>query len=264
MTAAGGTSTVAPGGSVALPSSGPGQPVFANVTVRYTGATTATITGLSLTGTSEITLLQTPVFPITLSPNGVISFAAQYLPSTGLTANAQVNINFTENGLASSFAFTLSGTSARLTFSYSLLPSGTANTLNAGDRITFPSTNLGTSATAVVSVLNSGTAPTSLQSIGFTGAAFQLTSSPAPIQLNPGQQTSFNVVYTPQAAGTTQGTLVLGLVGSSVSFALTGTGTAPSFTATYTLSDGNAHTLSDGSAISFPSVDINGTATRHY
>ena len=261
VTAGGGTSTVGPGGSAAFTSTGPGQPVFANVTVRYVGTATATITGLSLTGTSEITLLQTPLLPITLSPDGVISFAAQYLPSTGLTAIAQISIAFTENGLAASFPFTLTGSSARLTFSYSFPSSGAVNALNAGDRITFPSTNLGASATAVVNVLNSGTAATSLQSVGLTGSAFQLTGSPTPIQLSPGQQTSFNVLFTPQAGGITQGTLVLGLTGSSVSFALTGTGTAPNFTVTYTLSDGNAHTLSEGSAITFPAVDINGTAT---
>src|SRR5581483_7312667 len=260
-TANGGTSTIGAGGTVPLPSSGPGQPVFANITVRYIGTATATLTGISLSGTSEITLLQTPLLPITLNPDGVVSFAAQYLPSTGGSTSAQVSIGFTEKGVASSFVFTITGSSARLTYSYSFTTTGAVTALNPGDRITLPSTNVGAPVTATINVQNSGTAATLLQSIGLTGSGFQLTSGTAPIQLNPGQQTSFNVVFTPQTAGATQGSLVLGLTGSSVSFALLGTGTSPSFTLSYTLSDGNAHTLSAGSAIAFPSVDLNGTAT---
>ncbi|HZR63500.1 MAG TPA: choice-of-anchor D domain-containing protein [Terriglobales bacterium] len=260
-TANGGTSTIGAGGTVALTSSGPGQPVFANITVRYIGTATATLTGISLSGTSEITLLQTPLLPITLNPDGVVSFAAQYLPSTGGSTSAQVSIGFTEKGVASSFVFTITGSSARLTYSYSFTTTGAVTALNPGDRITLPSTNVGAPVTATINVQNSGTAATLLQSIGLTGSGFQLTSGTAPIQLNPGQQTSFNVVFTPQTAGATQGSLVLGLTGSSVSFALLGTGTSPSFTLSYTLSDGNAHTLSAGSAIAFPSVDLNGTAT---
>lgn len=261
VTGGGVNSNLPPGGSVGLTAPGTGQAVFATVTVHYLGTTTAAITGLSLTGTSEMTLLQTPALPFTLSPNGSINFTVQYLPSTGLTATAQVVIAFTENGLASSFPFVLTGNSARLTFSYFFLSNGAVTTLNAGDRIAFPSTNVGASATAVVNVLNAGTATTTLQSVSLSGSAFQLTGSPAPIQLGPSQQVSLNVVFTPQTFGGTQGALVLAITNGSVSFTLTGTGTAPSFTVTYALSDGNVHALADGSAIGFPSVDINGTAT---
>src|SRR5215471_2320474 len=57
VTAGGITSGVPLGGSLALTSTGIGQAVFANVTVRYTGITTATISALSVTGSSEMTLV---------------------------------------------------------------------------------------------------------------------------------------------------------------------------------------------------------------
>jgi hypothetical protein len=260
VTAAGATTFLASGGSLGLTSPGTGQAVFANVTVRYVGTTSATITGETLNGTSDMTLLQTVTPPITLSPNSSTTFTVQYLPGTGLTATAQVIIGYTEGSVASSFAFVLNGSSARLTFSYFLSPGGATTTLNAGDRIAFPSTTVGSSVTAVVSVVNSGATASSLQSVGLSGSSFQITGSPAPIQLGPGQQASFNVVFTPQTSGSLQGTLAVGFANSSVSFNLTGTGASPSFTVTYTLADGNVHALSDGSAISFPAVDINGTA----
>ena len=217
------SSNVAPGGSLALTASDLGQPVLANVTVRYGGTATAIITGVSVTGTSEMTALS-PQAPITLNPGGSTSFIVQFLPSSGNAASAQVSVAFTENSQASNFQFTLTGTSPSLTFSYYFAPSGALANLNSDDGITFPATNVGSSVQAVVSVLNGGTAVGSLQSVTLSGAAFQLTASPAPVKLQPGQQASFNVAFTPQATGGTQGLLTLGLASGTVTFSLVGTG----------------------------------------
>jgi hypothetical protein len=261
VTANGQTSNVAPGGSLALTGSNIGQPILANVTVLYNGTATATITGVSVTGTSEMTLLLAPTVPATLSPKGSTSFTVEYLPSSGNAVSAQVSVAFTENSQASNFPFTLTGTSPRLAFSYYFAPSGALTNLNSGDSIIFPATNAGSSVQAVVSVLNGGTATGSLQSVSVSGSAFQLTASAAPVQLQPGQQASFSVVFTPQATGGSQGLLTVGLGSSTVTVALAGTGTSTAFSVSYALADGNIHPLSSGTAISFPSVDINGTTT---
>lgn len=241
------------GGSVSLTAPTTGQAVFATVLVQGTVTPAPTINSVTLTGSSEMTLLQTSA----LSGPTPLSFTVQYLSTTGLTATGQVVINY---GTGLTFSFTLIGTAGRFTYSYSIA-GGTATTLSPGGTVAFPSTNVGSSATAVVSVLNAGTATTLLQSVSLSGSGFQVTASPAPIQVAPGQQATISVVFTPQTSGALQGTLVLGLANTSVSFILTGTGSAPSFTVTYTLADGNVHTLSNGSAIAFPSVDINGTST---
>ncbi len=261
VTAGGATSTVAAGGSVALTATGIGQPVLASVTVLYTGSATATITSVSITGTTEMSLAPAPAFPITLSPNGSTNFTVQYDSTTGNTANGQVSVNFTENSQASSFEFGLTGTSPLLAFSYYFAPAGALTNVNSGGTIGFPATNVGSTSIAVMTVLNLGTATGSVQSVTLSGSAFQLSGSTAPTQLAPGQQTSFNVTFAPQAVGTNQGLLVVGLSNASASFTLTGTGTSSSFTFTYTLSDGNIHPLTNGTVITYPSVDINGTST---
>src|SRR5580704_17320490 len=65
---------------------------------------------------------------------------------------------------------------------------------------------------SMVTVLNLGTATGSLQSVNVSGASYQLAGAPAATApLQPGQQVSFNVVFTPQAAGSSQGSLSLTL-----------------------------------------------------
>src|SRR5262249_23717160 len=120
----GSSSAVAPGGSVALAATDLGQPVLASVTVRYTGTTSASITGVFLTGTSEMTLQLTPTFPVTLNPNSTTSFTVQYLPSSGNAVTAQLSIAYLENNQALAFPFSLTGNAPRLTFSYFFAPNG--------------------------------------------------------------------------------------------------------------------------------------------
>jgi hypothetical protein len=150
-----------------------------------------------------------------------------------------------------------------LTVSYFFAPSGALTDLAAADRIAFPATNIGASTTAVINILNRGTSAGSFQSAALSGTAFQLTGSPAPAQLQPGGQVSFQVTFAPQTGGGSQGLLVLTLDNSPISILLTGTGTSPGFTLTYALSDGNVRQLVDGVLVSFPAVDINGTTTAN-
>ena len=257
----GSTSAVAPSGSVTLVATDIGRPVIASVTVRYTGTATASITGVFITGTSEMTLQLTPTFPVTLNPNGSTSFTVQYVPSSGNAVTAQLSIAYLENSQALAFPFSLTGNAPRITFSYFFAPNGSLADLNAGDRIIFPGTNVGESSTAVVNVLNRGSAPASVQSISVTGSAFALSGSQGPIQLPPGSQTSFNVTFTPKTAGGNQGLLVLGLGASSATFSLAGTGTSSSFTVSYSLPDGNARPAFDGVTINYAPIDINTTST---
>jgi hypothetical protein len=259
LVAGGGTvSTLAPGGGVTLTASDIGQTTTATVTITNTSAGTVSVTGASLTGTSEITLLAAG-FPVTLVPNASTSFSVQYVPASGNNVTAQVVIGYTAAGQPGSFPISISGTSPRLAYSY-LLAGGTFTDLNSGDRITFPGTNLGSSASAAINVINRGSAVASVQSISVSGTAFQLSGLRGPFLLPPGSQTSFTLIFTPPSSGSAQGVLTVALSSSSVSFPLSGTGTAVSFTAAYTLADGNAHTLSDGAAITFPAIDIGATS----
>lgn len=268
--AANGTSSnVPPGGSVALTANGIGQAILATVTVRYTGGSAANITGVSFSGASAFALGGAPAFPLTLSPNGTTSFVVQYLPATGSGVSGLVTIAFTEGiqtatqpaTQSSVFTFTVNGTSPDLAFTFFVLPNGALTILNPGAQINFPSTNLGSSTSAVVNILNRGSAAGSLQSVGLTGADFQVTGATTPATVAAGQQVSFNLVFTPHAAVTSSGLLTVGLNNSSAIFLLSGSGTIPDLAVFYRFADNNVHPLPDGTLINVPSVDINGNTT---
>ena len=261
VTSNGTSSSVAAGGAVTLAASAVGQAVLATVKVTYVGGSDISITGISIAGTTAITLAGQPAFPIIVLPNTSTSFVIQYLPTTANSVTGQVSIAYTEVTLPGVFTFGVNGTVPNLGFNYFILPNGALTALNPGAQIAFPSTNVGTSATAVVNVLNTGSAPGSVQSVSVSGADYQVAGSTTPITVPAGQQVSFTVVFTPHAAITSSGLLTVGLGSSNAVFTLSGLGTLPNLTVFYTLSDNNVHPLSDGASISLPSVDVNGTTT---
>jgi hypothetical protein len=254
-------SGVGQGGSAILTAPAIGQAVLATVQVRYVGTGTASITAASISGAASLSVISQPSLPIVLSPNGSAAFTVQYLPTSGGAVSGVMSIAYTENGQASAFAFTLNGSAPDVALSYLISPGGALTNLNTGDRITFPSTNVGSSTTAVVNILNRGSGSVPLQSLTASGSDFQVTGSPAPTTLAAGQQQSFQVVFSPQATGASSGLLTVGFGGTSITFALGGTGAAPDLRISYSFADNNVHTLTDGAAIVFPAVDINATST---
>lgn len=257
----GSTTVVQAGGSQTLSTEGVNQPVYATVTVGNSGTAAATITGVTVTGTSQIALSAAPAVPITLNPSDTTTFTVEYLPTSGTSVTAQVAIAYTVNTQSANFLFNLTGTAPLLTFTYAFPPNETLTTLTPGNTIAFPATNVGSPVPVTVNILNSGSGAGSLGSVSVTGAAFQVSNSPAPASIPAGQQISVTVLFVPQAAGSSQGSLTLTFPGSGATFPLLGTGTTPTFSATYTLANGNVYPLSTGTAITFPSVDINATTT---
>jgi hypothetical protein len=253
--------SVAAGGTVPLTATGIGQPILASFTVRYSGTATASITAVSITGTADMTVLPGPTFPVNLGPNGATSFTVQYLPSTGNLVTGRLAVTFTENSQASTFPLVLTGAAPNLTFSYFIPPNGNLTDLNPGDRITFPANNAGNTVTATVNVFNRGSLAGLVQAVALAGTGYQLIGAPGSMLLQPGQQLSFNVAFTPQTTGSSQATLTIALNNTNVTFPVIGTATTSTFLGTYTLADGVVHPLAEGSAISFPAVDINGNTT---
>jgi ASPM-SPD-2-Hydin domain-containing protein len=260
--ATGGTSSsITSGARLSLTATDIGQVLLATVAIRNSGSGPAYVSGVSVSGTSEMTLASPPAFPVTINPNGNASFSVQYVPVTGNQVTAQVTISFVENGQPGSFQLSVTGTSPRLVFTYSVASAGGVTELSNGDNISFPATNVGTSTTAIVNVANRGTAPAIIQSLIASGPAYKLSGASGPLQLAPGGQTSFFVIFTPQAAGGNQGLLGIVLANTTISFGLGGTESVASFTLTYALADGNVRALTDGTTITFPATDAGGSST---
>ncbi len=263
VTTSGNPVNVNPNETVAVTATGVGLPVTSTVTIRYTGGASAIITGISVVGTQAIGVAGI-AFPLTLNAGASASFTLQYLPPNGNSVNGLVTIAFTENGQPSTFPFNVTGTSPDLAFTFFFAPNGTLANLTPGQQITFGATNVGSSSSAVINVLNRGSAPGSLVSVTASGADFQVTGSPAPASVPAGQQVSFTLVYTPHAAGTSSGLLNVGLPGTTDTFLLSGLGATNSLSVLYHFPDNNQHTLADGGTVSFPSVDVNATTNAAF
>src|SRR5262249_50110627 len=151
-----------------------GQAALATVKLTYVGGSDISISGISFAGSSAITLAGQPAFPIVLLSNTSTSFVVQYLPTTPNSVTSQISIAFTEVTLPSVFTFALNGNVPNLGFNFFVLPNGALTSLNPGAQIAFPPTNVGVSATAVVNVVNTGSAPGSVQSVSLSGADYQI------------------------------------------------------------------------------------------
>ena len=155
------------------------------------------------------------------------------------------------------------GQSASFAITYSL-PDGVVRTLSDGGAINFPATDVNSSSAANITVLNQGAAAGSVNSISVTGTGFVLSSGTAlPITVGAGGSFRFSVLFSPTLTGGSSGTLRINLSTGSVTaiLAASTTTTSAGLAVSYALADGNVHQLTDGTAITFPSVDINATTT---
>jgi hypothetical protein len=211
-----------------------------------------------------MTLLSAPTFPVVLNPAGSMSFAIQYLPSTTGPVTAQVFITFTEANQGSVFYFNLVGNAAaavNFTASYTL-SDGNAHPLLNGALITFPLVDVNATSTAGIDIQNQGTGGATVTNVAVSGAGFQLSGLPLlPATVPAGQALHFSIVFAPTQLGSFSGSIRIDVSGSSIVGALSGATGSPNVTASYSLPDGNAVSLSSGTPVSFPPVDVNGTST---
>ena len=113
-------------------------------------------------------------------------------------------------------------------------PNTPAGSLQASpNNISFGSVPVGSSASTSVSVMNEGTAAVNVSQLSLSGQSFAVSgASNLPMKVAPGQTLSFNVSFSPAAAGTTagqvtiasdaatNGTLVVGLNGTGAAVSM--------------------------------------------
>lgn len=224
------------GSTTPVPVSPPGPIVFPSVPIATTGtqgsstvivqvtnsgSATGTISAISVSGPGFQLAGAPPTFPITLTQGGVTSFSLSYTPTqVGSQTGALV---------IGSSVFTLSGQGLGPQIAVSYLVSGASVTVPNGGAVDLPPTQVGQSSSVTVTVTNSGTAAATIPLVT-TAAPFSVPIL-APIVLQPGQSSTFQLTFTPTVVGPVAGTLLIG----NTTVALAGSGTSPQSIGSYTI-----------------------------
>ncbi len=208
---------VTPGLLVANPASLP----FGNVqvgntsnkseTVTNTGGTAVTISAANVTGVgfsvSGVTL------PVTLTTNQTATFTVTFAP----TANGAVSgtLALVSNASNTPLNIALSGTG----FTPGALTSNPTS-------VAFGNVVLGNNSSVPVTLTNTASTSVTISGASATGSGFSITGLSLPLTLGGSASTTFNVVFTPPAAGASSGTLTINSNASNptLSVALSGTG----------------------------------------
>ena len=186
-----------------------------------------------------------------------MSFDVVFAPSFTGGTQGLLTVGLTTGSLV--ITLTGTGTASNLTATYTL-SDGNTHPLVDGIIITFPSIDITATSTATINLFNQGTGPGTVTNISVFGGGFRLNGIPSfPATVGAGQTLSFRIIFTPSQAGSYSGTFRIDLEGRIITGSLSAATNISNFTASYTLADGNVHPLVDGTAISLPSIDINGT-----
>ncbi len=204
----------------------PASVAFGSVTVNSSGSQSVTLVS---SGTSPLTInsatvsgagftLGAATFPATLNPGQSLTLNLQFIPTAAGTATGQLTVvsNSSTNGTV---VVPLSGTGTATTAAAGL-------TVNPGS-LAFGSIAVNNSMTQTLILSSSGSAPVTVSALTVAGAGFSLSGASAPITINPGQNVSLTVQFSPTAAGAatgqititsnsaTSGTIVVGLSGTA-------------------------------------------------
>jgi Abnormal spindle-like microcephaly-assoc'd, ASPM-SPD-2-Hydin len=202
-------------GSMALGSVLVGSSQKLSGTLTNSGGESVTVSQATLTGTGFS--LSGLALPLTLAAGQSANFSVAFLPQAAGAANG--NIVFASDASNLTLNVPLSG-SGVAPGSLSPTPPG----------LNFSNVQVGNNQTLAETLTNSGGSSVTITQAAVTGSGFTVNGLNLPLTLTPGQSSpSFNVVFTPQAAGAATGTLSLTSNASNptLNIPLSGTGVAP-------------------------------------
>ena len=234
-------------GSVVVGRSETLNAVILNRTAFGVRVTDATI------GSSEFQIVA-PALPVSIRPGQSVNFQVQYTPQSAGAATTTAAVATTAPQDSTSFALT-----AQAVVAGTLTPSATS--------ISFGSTAVGQSTTKPEVFTNTGSTSVTVSQLTVTGADFQISGVTLPFTLDAGQSQSFNVVYSPKAAGTSTGSIA---VNSDVAMTVKSNGRSrlrPRDTQTQNMTIALSGTATGGTgtmaaspaSVSFGNVQVNST-----
>jgi hypothetical protein len=231
--------------SISYGSTAVGGTNTATVTLSNSGTAALALTGISITGTDASSFVQTNACGSSLAVGGSCVVTVSFKPV--VAGNLTATLQATDNASNSPQTVALSGTATGGATGVTITPTS----------LTFPSTTVGTSATAqVITLKNNTTSPvtfTAATTITGTGASsFSRTASTCANPLAVGASCTNTFTFTPSAAGTFNATITFTDSASSTpqTVAVTGTGASTNMGVTIT-----------PTSLTFPSTTVGTTAT---
>ena len=192
-----------------------GKQGAATFRIVNTSAISATLNLLTVTGSGfSVSSANAPKLPVLLAPQQSLDFTVLFQgTAAGLYTGALNSV-----GIAIGLTATVP-----LQMTYQWVNGQAAQSLAAGP-VTFGSVPVGQSPTIQVLLLNQTSAILPVPALSLSGAGFALASQPLPgATVMPSGSTSFEIQFSPKAAGTFVGTLTIG----AQTFVVTGTGIIP-------------------------------------
>lgn len=241
------------GGTIPFPPTLINTNVLGLFTITDNGSGPGTIISITPPAAGSAFQLQgSPLLPGTLSnTTQPLSVGILYTPSGNGTDTGQIQVTY-GTGSGTTVTFNLTGSSSASTYTYSVIQSGMPNvSVTPGGTITLPNTNIGTSSTLIVKVMNSGSASGTVNSVNVTPTPpFAVSGTPQfPEPLASNAAFTFQLTFTPTQPGPATGEL---LVGSDM-FTLSGQGIGPQLAFSYQ-SAGTTQQVS--TTISFSPVQV--------
>lgn len=206
-----------PGQTISLPDANINDKSQVVVRFRNSGNADARITTLNAAG-AGFSLSEAPLLPLVVPVGQAVAFTINFQPTTPGRATGRLRIGTDD--------FDLTGNALGATLTYSYVINGVSTTTTSGGSVIFTPASVGGNSALQFVVANTGTAPTTVSSIGLAAPTTVFTLGPLPglpITLAPNATATFRITFTPSALGTSTATLRV----DNQTFTLTGAGNAP-------------------------------------
>lgn len=186
-----------------------------SISLKSTGSQSVTIKSANVTGAGFS--VSGATFPVTLNSKQPLNLQVSFDPT--VAGSAAGNLTIASNSATSSTA------------SVALSGVGTTRQLTVGPgSMVFGNVLLNTTSAQTLTLISSGTAAVTVNSVALAGSGFYVSGATFPVTLKPGQTLSLQVGFSPTVAGSASGTTTVSsnsLTGSTTTVSLSGNGTNP-------------------------------------
>lgn len=249
------SSDIPEGGTITFAATNVGVSNDAVVTLTNRSGFLVLINTLTLTGSSDFTLVNAPELPFSLNANQTISLVLRHNPTTSNRTTGTLSISSAVNSQSRTTLINLVGTAPEFVFSYTP-QGGNATAITSGSTLVFPPTAIDTTSNATVVITNRGTAQGTVQSITVGGANFAGIGLPLPnTTVNAGSTLQFTVQFTSRSLETAVGSMSIAAGGAPNSFTLQGSGSGANFSYAVTSGD-QTSPVNPGGLITVPDAVV--------